>query len=477
MSQYKLFSVLCLTLCLVLILAGVVLSQISQQAATGPEQLYFGFDLARFRAQQDFVFVELYYSTFRNYLKFVADSAGWTARFSFKAEIFQNDSLLATEEWINFDHVDSLSDVKQNQKLFGLGYFALKPGDHILKLSMTDLNSNLTSEKKRNLFILPFPVTTLAISDIELATQISPSNQQTRFYKNGYQLIPNPDQIYGTGLPMLTFYAEIYNLTKSSDADTGSYSVQYRLLSSEGLLLREFPPRVRKKPGASAVEVSAVNIISFRSGTYFLEIVAQDFQTGQIASQQKKFFIYREGDLALSDSATQKLNEEKLRALMERTYKNMSSQALDEEFESASYIATNEEKNIYKKLDLPGKQAFLLEFWRKRDKTPETPQNEYRDEYLKLVNTANHEFSGFKRGWKSDRGRVLLVYGPPDEIERVPLSMETKAHHIWKYYSIQGGVIFVFVDKQGFGDFELVHSTARGELSDDDWERWIDPNR
>lgn len=452
-------------------------SQTQPTGSSATNQLYFGFDLGRFRAQQDFVIVELYYSTFRNLLTFAPDSTGWNASFNFKAEVFQNDSLLATDEWINFDRVDSLSEIKQNQKLFGTGYFALKPGDYVIKVSMTDLHSNVSSERRRNLTIMPFAADKLTFSDIELVTQYHSSTTQNRFYKNGFQVIPNPDQIYGTGLTMLTFYTEIYNLKKDAATDTGSYSIQYRLLNSEGLLAREFAPRLRKKPGTSAVELSAINIISFHSGTYYLELVAQDLQTGETAAQQKKFFIYREGDLALSDSAVQKLNEEKLQAMLERTYKNMSSQALDEEFESAAYIANNEEKRIYKKLDLPGKQAFLLEFWRKRDKTPETPQNEYRDEYLKLVNTANHEFSGFKKGWKSDRGRVLLVYGPPDEIERVPLSMETKAHHIWKYYSIQGGVIFVFVDKQGFGDFELVHSTARGELSDDDWERWIDPNR
>ena len=131
-----------------------------------------------------------------------------------------------------------------------------------------------------------------------------------------------------------------------------------------------------------------------------------------------------------------------------------------------SYVSTN-----------PLSGGELLEFWRKRDTTPETPQNEFRDNYLKLVNTANKEFSGFRDGYKSDRGRILLVYGVPDEIERFPLNMEHKEHHIWKFFSIQGGVIFIFVDKQGFGNLELVHSTARGELNDPDWERWIDPNR
>lgn len=155
----------------------------------------------------------------------------------------------------------------------------------------------------------------------------------------------------------------------------------------------------------------------------------------------------------------------------------MSSEELKEEFNSAAYIATSDEKNIFKNLDAQGKQIFLIEFWKKRDTTPETPQNEFRDNYLKLVNTANKEFSGFKKGWQTDQGRVLLVYGVPDEIERIPLSMEAKAHQVWKYFSIQGGVIFVFVDKQGFGQLELVHSTARGELNDSEWERWISPNR
>ncbi len=273
------------------------------------------------------------------------------------------------------------------------------------------------------------------------------------------------------------FYSEIYNLTDKSEPDTGNYSVQYRILDGDGQPVREFPAKVRKKPGESAVEVSGMNIISIHSGTYYLELDVKDLVNGESASQKKKFFIYREGDLAISDSAAQQLAEEKLRASLIRIYKNMSSESLNEEFEAAFYLATKEEKDIFKTLDVQGKQAFLIEFWRKRDRNPETAQNEFRDNYLTLVNTANKEFSGFKKGWKTDRGRVLLLYGVPDEIERFPLSMESKAHHIWKYFSIQGGIVFIFVDKQGFGEFELVHSTARGELSDPDWERWINPHR
>lgn len=452
-------------------------SQTEQDKMLAPEKFNFSFDIGRFRAQDDFVLVELYYSIFRNHLKFIPDENGWKATFVFKAEIWQNDSLLATDQWQNIDFVDSLTQVGAGQKLYGLGYFAIRPGNYLLKVTMTDVNSAYEKQKEHSIVIEPISDDQLTISDIELVSQIKSSAERTRFFKNGYQVIPNPDQFYGTGMPMLSFYSEIYNLTDDSAPDTGNYSVTYRILDNDGQIVREFPTKIRKKPGESAVEVSGMNIISFRSGTYYLELEANNLVNDERAAQKKKFFIYREGDLAVPDSIAQKLAEQKLRASLERIYKNMDDENLNEEFDAASYISTREEKDIFKTLDVRGKQAFLLEFWRKRDTSPETPQNEYRDNYLKLVNTANKEFSGFKKGYKSDRGRVLLIYGVPDEIERFPLNMEQKEHLIWKYFSIQGGVIFIFADKQGFGSLELIHSTARGELNDPDWERWINPNR
>lgn len=453
------------------------LAALSQTALDVQDKFNFSFDIARFRAQDDFALVEIYYSIFRSYLKFVPEENGWQATFVLKAEVWQNDSLLATDQWQNFDYVDSLTQISSGQKLYGMGYFAIRPGDYLLKVTLTDINSNLEQQKSHAFTVDPINSESLIISDIELASQIRTSTERTRFYKNGYQVIPNPDQFYGTGMPMLSFYSEIYNLYGTTVPDSGDYSVTYRILDSDGQIVREFPAKKRKKPGESAVEASGMNIISFRSGTYFLELEVNNLVNNEKTTQKKKFYIYRQGDLAISDSVVQHLAEQKLQASLERLYKNMDVEKLNEEFESAQYLSTKEEKEVFKTLDVQGKQSFLIEFWKKRDASTGTPQNEFRDNYLKLVNTANKEFSGFKKGYKTDRGRILLMYGVPDEIERFPLNMEHKEHLIWKFFSIQGGIIFVFVDKQGFGDLELVHSTARGELSDPDWQRWIDPNR
>jgi hypothetical protein len=65
------------------------------------------------------------------------------------------------------------------------------------------------------------------------------------------------------------------------------------------------------------------------------------------------------------------------------------------------------------------------------------------------------------------------MYGEPDEIERFPSELDKKPYEIWHYNSIEGGVIFVFGDVTGFSNFELLHSTKRGELRDDNWMRKI----
>ena len=451
-------------------------AQTEQPMPFPADKFVFSYDYTVFRTQQNKALMEIYYSVFRNYLKFVPEDSLFKAVFVFKAEIWQGDSLVARNLWKNVNTADSLSQIEANQKLYGVGFFALVPGEYQLKAELTDLNSDYSKQFQEKISITPFSHNKLEISDIQLASKIEKSTIKDRFFKNGYIVIPNTDRFYGTGLPMLMIYAEIYNLKNENEPDTAKYAVNYKILDSDRQVIRTFPDRVRNKPGSSAVEVSAMNIISFRSGTYFLELNVKDLFNNELVSKKNKFYIFRQGDMAIADSTAEKLKMQKLAAAYKRIYSNMSEEAIDDEFGAASYIATKEEKNIFKKLDMPGKQAFLGEFWKKRDQTPATPRNEFRDNYLALARTANEKFSGFGKGWKTERGRILLTYGIPDEYERFPYSSENKPYVIWKYYSIQGGVMFVFVDKRNFGKYELVHSTARGELYDPEWQRWINPN-
>ena len=136
-----------------------------------------------------------------------------------------------------------------------------------------------------------------------------------------------------------------------------------------------------------------------------------------------------------------------------------------------NYIATKRERDAYKDLSLEGKARFLEDFWRIRDPDPGTSENEFQKEHLRRWNYALQQFSRFKLddGWKTDQGRVYILYGPPDDIERFPSDISTLAWERWHYYSLEGGVGFIFGDLGGFDNFILIHSTARGECRDPHW--------
>jgi GWxTD domain-containing protein len=116
----------------------------------------------------------------------------------------------------------------------------------------------------------------------------------------------------------------------------------------------------------------------------------------------------------------------------------------------------------------------MNDFWKARDQFSDTPQNEFFLSYFQRVEVANARYNTLSRqGWKTDRGRIYLMYGEPTEIERYPSQIETRPYEIWQYTEIEGGVFFIFADLLGFSDYNLIHSTKRGELRDDNWTRRI----
>jgi len=138
------------------------------------------------------------------------------------------------------------------------------------------------------------------------------------------------------------------------------------------------------------------------------------------------------------------------------------------------FLRTDNEKKAFE--SLPGlneKRKFMFEFWKRRDPNQNTLQNEFKQEYLKKILEANQLFKEpFKEGWKTDRGRIYVTYGKPEEIESFPYSNDKKSYEIWKYEKLEGGAICAFMEitQSGSGIYELVHSTIRTELRNDDWE-------
>jgi GWxTD domain-containing protein len=129
--------------------------------------------------------------------------------------------------------------------------------------------------------------------------------------------------------------------------------------------------------------------------------------------------------------------------------------------EEVAYIITDEERKGFVRLTTDeDRAAFVKDFWLFRDPTPGTPENEFRDEHYRRIAYANSRFAADISGWKTDRGRIYIQYGPPDEIESHPTGNDTQRYPFeqWRYRLIAGignNVIVEFVDKAGTGEYRM----------------------
>lgn len=143
--------------------------------------------------------------------------------------------------------------------------------------------------------------------------------------------------------------------------------------------------------------------------------------------------------------------------------------------EDGVYLITDEEKEIFKSLTTAEeKEQFIEQFWARRDSDPKTPVNEFKEEHYRRIAYAKDHFSSGLPGWRTDRGRVYIIYGPPDEIQRHPSGGgynrpihegggATAAYpfEIWFYRNLAGigsGVELEFVDKTWNEDYRLALS-------------------
>jgi len=119
------------------------------------------------------------------------------------------------------------------------------------------------------------------------------------------------------------------------------------------------------------------------------------------------------------------------------------------------YLGMSDSISNYEDAEYSEQRRFFEAFWRTRDPNPDSEVNELMVEYYNRINYANREFSNFDEGgWLTDRGRILVKFGQPDDIERHPFEIDTHPYVIWRYYSLRK--IFVFADRTGFGDYRLL---------------------
>jgi len=433
------------------------------------EGLGFDIDYAQFAFDADSNVVEFYYLfDTASMLKIKQDSLSYVDGL-LKISVVDSSTgkMIINRQW-RFRN-PQINSEESRQNLVGVLNFVIPRG--VYNCTFTGLNYLDTSNSKtysEKVEVNPIIGNHFSLSSLELASKILPesSNKESIFYKNTYEVIPVPNVLFGANQPVLFYYLEMYNLESASEGSTLALTTQVYNNQAKLFINRRTD---LTHTGNSRVEVGSINVNKLPTGSYTLSVSLIDSLQNYGVSSSKKFFVYNPGVLNPDTIAAGDAK------ILNTRFYALSEEELDDIFLKSKYIASGAEIEQYESLSTTdAKREFLHLFWNKRDQNPSTPRNEYFEDYMKRVDYSNQKFSNIRMpGWKTDRGRVYIKYGPPSEIDRYPNVGNTKPYEIWQYNDIEGGVQFIFGDLIGLSNYQLLHSTKRGEISDPNWERRI----
>jgi GWxTD domain-containing protein len=362
---------------------------------------------------------------------------------------------------ISINLVDSTS-LARTKSMVNNTTYALGCGSYKVSVLGIDVFDRLRRDSSLFLVDIMKKPNTVALSDIELCSSITESSDQKDiFYKNTYRVIPNPNCVYGsTTSPLVFTYMEFYNLKTGM-----TYAIKAQIVDLKGDVKKQ-RTHLRRFSMPNVVDVTSLNVTSISSGKYNYEVILSDTLGNEIAKSQRPIYLYNPN--VQSTQAT-------ILSEGSAVYAGFSFDELAEEFRIAKYVTQSEDTKAFDKLTtVEARQEFLQNFWTRVEKEELGRLNLTRSVYLQRVQTANQRYKTYaKEGWRTDQGRVLVLYGEPDEIERFNNSTDSKPYEIWNYHQIEGGVEFVFIDLTGFNEYLLVHSTKRNEIQDASWEQLL----
>ncbi|GIV49684.1 MAG: hypothetical protein KatS3mg038_0205 [Candidatus Kapaibacterium sp.] len=468
-------------------LACIIVSVASSALAAEPGSQPFPLTLAisQFRASPERTRLEISYSIADTQLVYRADNESGVVRAQLELQLQLESSIFSDSVVVLLESVKQAKQFHPSL-LVGKRTFFVPPGQYTLRARIRDAYRAKSAVLERTVPIIVRQWSTDAItaSSIELAQWIARRDtsdaRQTNagFGKSGLYVVPLPTATYEGNAPTLYAYTELYNLDRCA-CDT--LALHYRIL--DAAMNEVFDLRYRRPVlGRDQAEVISIPLDGVPSGAYYLALGIEQARSPELVLGRQQFYLINP---ELPPEQPRTLSEDEL--FLQSPFATMDEAQLTVEVASARLIARPSELDAYDQLtEVPAKRRFLFRFWLQRDPDPSTPANERYEEFRKAREYAAQFYrtQRFPQGWNSDRGRVLLKYGFPTQIDRAYFNMDgARPHEIWRYDNIQGGVIFVFVDIDGTENFVLVHSTALYEIRNENWYRqfampnYLDPNR
>lgn len=381
-------------------------------------------------------------------------------------------------------HSQPLADtLAKKPDLIDLKRFALAPGSYNMEITFTDLHNSAQQPVLRKATITietPDTKATLSLSDVILVEGFTPSAQTGMYDKHGYNMVPNFVGYYPPEVTRLSFYSEIYNADKVMEAGA-DFLCNFMVINSRRQIVQNLRKFKKMKADAVNVLLGEMDISTLPSGNYFLwvevrnkenQLLAENataFQRNNpIAVAAKPLNLQSVSDLpGVADAYLMNLTDEQIKFYLGA----LAPIAAERETDFAQNAIASENPDIMRRA--------LSAFWRNRE--PVDPSLAFAL-YKEKVDYVEQTYRSLKQhGYESDRGRVFLKYGNPNDFIAVPAEAGSLPYEIWHYYRLndkQVNVKFIFVQTiLASNHYELIHSDARGEVKDPRWQMRINNQR
>ncbi len=403
-----------------ILLATSLFAQVEQSQNSNPYSFLpaFNIDIANYKGSIEGktkvdIFLQVPYSN----IQFVKSGDSYSAKYSVSITFYDEnkENVIIERLWyekvnvINFSHTSSKLNYNISHRAFDL-----TPGKYQLVCQFEDQDSKKNFLYETNTRVLEFN------NEIDISDLIFIS--KTISDKNGEKILPNISKIITSNQEKLAFFFEIYT-DKEDDI-----LIEYQIVDKKRAKTFSQQQLTNLSVGKNTIN-HTIDKVDLSLGEYDLIVQLKD-ETGKVIKAIGKTF------------------HSKLYGFPN------SIIDIDNAIEQMLYIASNDDIQKIKSSDgYEQKLKDFINFWKSKDPSPNTVENEVLSEYYRRVDYANEHFESYFPGWRTDMGMVYITIGPPDQVERHPFEYDSKPYEIWDYFDLNKR--FVFIDQTGFGDYRL----------------------
>ena len=270
----------------------------SQQLTYDMARDSYFFDFLTFKAfDGDKTFLEVFCKIpFKN-LKFARNPDGLIAYYNLELTLFNERNIpVETSSYTDSVKVGSYKEAKHlsTYSKFIRFTFVVEPDDYKVYMIITDNQSPEFKGFRRNLHIPNYTKKGLQASDIQMATSITTTDQQTILVKNGREIVPNVGHIYGIDSKMLYVYSELYNLYHKRKSNSNEFLATFTIIDQSGREVKKFQHK-RNKPGKTCAFSLGLPVGELDSGQYKLVMHVIDLDNSKTVTKETNFYIIKDG--------------------------------------------------------------------------------------------------------------------------------------------------------------------------------------